>query len=55
MWFTDFNQPIELPAARAHLRQMLGMGHPQALIRIGYGAEVAPTSRRDLEDMLIND
>lgn len=55
VWFTDFNQPIELPAARTQLRQMLGMGHPQALIRIGYGAEVAPTSRRDLEDMLIDD
>jgi hypothetical protein len=54
VWFTDFNQPIELPALRAHLRQMVGMGHPQALIRIGYGAEVAPTPRRSLEDMLVD-
>ena len=38
----------------AHLRQMVGLGHPQALIRIGYGAEVAPTPRRSLEEMLVD-
>lgn len=54
VWFTDFNQPIELPSLRAHLRQMVGRGHPQALIRIGYGAEVAPTPRRNLEEMLLD-
>jgi nitroreductase len=53
VWFTDFNQPIELAGSRAHLRQVVGIGHPQALIRIGYGAEVAPTPRRNLEDMLL--
>lgn len=54
VWFTDFNQPVQLPALRAHLRQMVGIGHPQALIRIGYGAEVAATPRRKLEDMLLD-
>jgi len=54
VWFTDFNQPIQHPALRAQLRQLVGVGHPQALIRIGYGAEVAPTPRRSLEEMLVD-
>ena len=52
VWFTDFNQPIQHQGLRAQLRQLVGMGHPQALVRIGYGAEVAPTPRRNLEEML---
>jgi hypothetical protein len=53
VWFTDFNQPIQHPALRAQLRPRVEMGHPQALIRIGYGAEVGPTPRRDVEEMLV--
>jgi nitroreductase len=53
VWFTDFNQPIQHPGIRAQLRQLVRIGHPQALVRIGYGAEVAPTPRRSLEGMLL--
>ena len=55
VWFTDFNQPIQHPGLRAQLRQLVLMGHPQALVRIGYGAEVAPTPRCNLEEMLVDD
>lgn len=55
VWFTDFNQPVQHPGLRAHLRQLVRIGHPQALVRIGYGAEVGPTPRRGLEEMLVDD
>jgi nitroreductase len=55
VWFTDFNQPIQLPSWRGQLAHLSGIACPQALIRVGYGAEVAPTPRRSLEEMLLAD
>jgi nitroreductase len=55
VWFTDFNQPIQQRKSREQLGDLAGVAFPQALIRIGYGAEVAPTPRRNLEDLLLAD
>lgn len=41
------SQPVELPGTRAALRTLLGVsGHPQTVLRIGYGHPVARTPRR---------
>jgi nitroreductase len=41
------SQPVELPATRAALRNLLEMrGHPQTVLRVGYGYPAARTPRR---------
>ena len=48
------NQPIEIAELRQRLTYTLGLvGPPQLLLRLGYGPEVPPTPRRDLEDVLL--
>lgn len=47
------NQPVEVPELRAMLREELGIaGHPQLLLRLGYGPEVEATPRRAIEDVI---
>jgi hypothetical protein len=47
------NQPIEVPTLRVWLCNILeSTEHPQAIIRLGYGSEVAPTPRRGVQDVL---
>ncbi|MFA5403965.1 MAG: nitroreductase family protein [Ignavibacteria bacterium] len=47
------NQPIEVPELREKLKELLGIkGHPHLIIRMGYGKEVKPTPRRDLEEVI---
>lgn len=47
------NQPIEVPELRERLRELLGLkGQPHLIIRMGYGKEVKPTPRRDIEDVI---
>jgi len=47
------SQPIEVPAARDHLRRSLSRsGAPQMTLRIGYGQPGRPTERRHLDDVL---
>jgi len=47
------SQPIEVPAAREHLRRALHRhGAPQLLLRLGYGVPGSPTPRRPLDDVL---
>jgi len=47
------NQPVELPGLRARLQDAIGKsGHPQLVLRMGYGAEVGATPRRPLSDVL---
>jgi hypothetical protein len=42
-----FSQPVEVPATRAALRTLLDVrGHPQTVLRIGYGHPVGRTPRR---------
>jgi hypothetical protein len=48
------NQPIEIPELRQKLVETLDLaGSPQLLLRLGYGPQVPPTPRRDLEDVLL--
>lgn len=47
------NQPIEVPALRVRLRDLLGTcDSPQLLLRLGYGANDRPTPRRAVSDVL---
>lgn len=48
-----FAQPIETPALRAALADLLGEpGKPQVMLRIGYGREAPPLPRRPVSDVL---
>jgi hypothetical protein len=48
------NQPIEVPALRPRLAELAGgTGHPQLLLRFGYGPDVAAAPRRPLSDVLL--
>jgi nitroreductase len=48
------NQPIEVPALRDRLTTDLGLaGHPQFLMRFGYGPAGSPTPRRPVEDVML--
>ncbi len=49
------NQPVEEPALRPKVRELLGeRGFPQLVLRLGYAAETSPpTPRRGLEDVVI--
>jgi hypothetical protein len=54
IWTTFMNQPIEVPELRPKLLQALGRatGFPQLLMRMGYGKEVKPTPRREIDDVI---
>lgn len=44
---------VDVPATRARLQRGLGLlGHPQLLLRIGYGHGAPTTGRRDVDDLL---
>ena len=48
------SQPIEVNEQRRELRRLLADGRqPQALVRLGFGAPVAATPRRDAADLLL--
>jgi nitroreductase len=50
---SPLTQALEIPATRAGLGNELGVvGHPQMLLRLGYGKSGAPTPRRPIEDVL---
>jgi nitroreductase len=50
---SPLTQALEIPATRAELAHELGViGHPQMLLRLGYGESGAPTPRRPLGDVL---
>ncbi len=50
------NQPIEISSMRVQLGRELGLpGHPQLLLRVGYGPNAAPTPRRDVSDVLVTE
>ncbi|MFN7972579.1 MAG: nitroreductase family protein [Acidobacteriota bacterium] len=49
------NQPIELPDLRLRMAVLIeGRGHPQALLRMGYGPPAEPTPRRSCADVLVS-
>jgi nitroreductase len=50
---SPLTQALEIPSTRAGLANELGViGHPQMLLRLGYGESGAPTPRRPLDDVL---
>jgi hypothetical protein len=47
------SQVVEVPAARAKLRDLIGGGvWPQAVLRLGYGVPAAATARRGLSEVV---
>lgn len=55
VWTSFMDQPIEVPELRTKLREEIGrsQGHPQLLLRMGYGKDVKPTPRRDVDEVLL--
>src|SRR5207248_1041623 len=54
VWASFLNQPIEVPELRTKLKVVAGnAGFPQAVLRLGFGENVKPTPRRELEEVLI--
>jgi hypothetical protein len=54
VWASFLNQPVEVEEMREELAGGLGVvGHPQLLLRLGYGAEAAPTPRRSVREVLL--
>ena len=48
------NQPIEVQVLRPRLREIVACGgHPQVVLRIGYGPNIRATPRRPLKDVLL--
>jgi len=54
VWASFLNQPIEIPDLRVKLAALAGhAGLPQVVLRLGFGENVKPTPRRDVEEVLI--
>jgi len=54
VWASFLNQPIEIPDLRAKLKALSShAGFPQAVLRLGFGENVKPTPRREVEEVLI--
>ncbi len=54
VWASFLNQPIEVTELRTKLKTRVGnVGFPQAVLRLGFGENVKPTPRRDVEEVLI--
>jgi len=54
VWASFLNQPIEVPDLRARLAELAGIsGHPQILLRLGYGEPAAASPRLSLRERLI--
>lgn len=48
------NQPIEVDELRPRLAKLLGRhDHPQILLRLGFGPDVAPTPRRPIDEVMV--
>lgn len=54
VWSSYLNQPIETPGLRSKVTELIGRtGHPQIILRLGYGPNVNPTPRRTIEEVLV--
>jgi nitroreductase len=51
---TPMTQPLEIPELRELLTDHTGGLVPQAVLRLGYGPESAPSPRRALDEVLVN-
>ena len=54
VWSSFLDQPLEVPKLRAKVQEVLKeeKGFPQLLMRIGYGQDVKPTPRRQIDEVL---
>jgi len=49
------NQPLEIPELRQQVRELFEMkGFPQLILRLGYGKEIKPTPRREVDEVITN-
>jgi len=54
VWASFLNQPTEVPDLRVKLKALSAhAGFPQAVLRLGFGENVKPTPRREVEEVLI--
>lgn len=54
VWASFLDQSIEVPDLRTRFATAMGStAYPQACLRLGFSADVKPTPRRDVEEMLI--
>lgn len=54
VWTSFLNPPIEVEELRPRLLAILGRaGHPQLVLRMGYGTDVKPTPRRPVGEVLL--
>lgn len=54
VWASFMNQPIEVPELREKLGDVIARPcFPQLLLRLGFGSDVKPTPRRNVEEVLI--
>jgi hypothetical protein len=54
VWASFLNQAIELPDLRQRLCSSIGLkGFPQLCLRLGFGDDIKPTSRRSADEVLI--
>jgi Putative TM nitroreductase len=55
VWASFMDQPIEVPELRLRLREALARtaGFPQLLMRLGYGKDVKPTPRRNVDEVVM--
>lgn len=54
VWGSFLNQPVQVPALRTQMREVLGLdGYPQLLLRLGHGRPPRPTPRRPVEDVIV--
>jgi hypothetical protein len=52
---TPMTQPLEIPDLRELLTDPAGAGHPQVILRLGYGPACPRSGRRPLSQILIQD
>lgn len=53
IWSSFLNQPIEVPELRPKAERILDeKGYPQVMMRMGYGQDIKPTPRREVDEVL---
>ncbi len=54
VWASYLDQPLEVPALRPKVTEVIGHGgHAQIILRLGFGPNVSPTPRRTVGEVLI--
>jgi Putative TM nitroreductase len=55
VWCSFLDQPLEVPELRRNVQEVLKekKGFPQLLIRMGYGQNIKPTPRREVDEVIL--